>query len=49
MSPVAVEIILHDWIPRKLVADPPYLAKAPDLLRAFVRFCHAWNGGSGPT
>ena len=43
-SPVAVEIILHDWIPRKLVADPPYLAKAPDLLRAFVRFCHAERG-----
>jgi hypothetical protein len=43
-SPVAVEIILADWIPRKLVADVPYLAKAPDLLRAFVRFCHAERG-----
>ncbi len=43
-SPVAVEIILVDWIPRKLVADAAYLSKAPDLLRAFVRFCHAERG-----
>ena len=40
-SPVAVEIILEDWIPRKIVADAAYLSKAPELLRAFVRFCHA--------
>lgn len=40
-SPVAVEIILDDWIPRKIVADAPYLAKAPAVLRAFIRFCHA--------
>ena len=39
-SPVAVEILLIDWIPRKIVADIAYLAKAPDLLRAFIRFCH---------
>ena len=43
-SPVAVEIILEDWIPRKLVADAAYLAKAPELLRAFVRYCHAERG-----
>ena len=43
-SPVAVEIILDDWIPRKIVADPVYLSKAPELLRAFVRFCHAERG-----
>ena len=43
-SPVAVEIILEDWIPRKIVADAAYLSKAPDLLRAFVRFCHAERG-----
>jgi Domain of unknown function (DUF6398) len=43
-SPVAVEIILDDWIPRKLVADADYLAKAPELLREFVRFCHAERG-----
>ena len=43
-SPVAVEIILDDWIPRKIVADPVYLSKAPGLLRAFIRFCHADRG-----
>jgi hypothetical protein len=40
-SPVAVEILLTDWIPRKIVASPEYLSKAPALLRAFVRYCHA--------
>jgi hypothetical protein len=40
-SPVAVEILLADWIPRKIVADPEYLSRAPALLRAFIRFCHA--------
>jgi Domain of unknown function (DUF6398) len=39
-SPVRVEILLADWIPRKIVADVPYLAKAPDVLRAFVPFAH---------
>jgi Domain of unknown function (DUF6398) len=39
-SPVAVEILLIDWIPRKLAADVAYLTKAPRLLRAFVRYCH---------
>jgi hypothetical protein len=40
-SPVAVEILLADWIPRKIVAGPGYLGRAPELLRAFIRFCHA--------
>jgi hypothetical protein len=39
-SPVAVEIIMVDWIPRKLKADVEYLARAPRLLRAFIRYCH---------
>jgi hypothetical protein len=43
-SPVAVEIVLADWIPRKIVADVPYLAQAPDLLRSFIRFSHAERG-----
>jgi hypothetical protein len=38
---VAVEILLADWIPRKIVASAEYLSKAPALLRAFIRFCHA--------
>lgn len=40
-SPVAVEILLADWIPRKIIESPDFLSKAPDLLRAFIRFCHA--------
>jgi hypothetical protein len=40
-SRVKVEILLDDWIPRKIVAPAEYLAKAPDLLRAFIRFAHA--------
>jgi hypothetical protein len=40
-SPVKMEILLDDWIPRKIVAPAEYLAKAPDLLRAFIRFAHA--------
>ncbi len=43
-SPVVVELLLVDWIPRKIVDDAAYLAKAPDLLRAFIRFCHQERG-----
>ena len=43
-SPVKIEILLGDWIPRKIVAPATYLAKAPDLLRAFIRFAHAEVG-----
>jgi hypothetical protein len=43
-SPVAVEILLDDWIPRKIVADTEYLAKAPAVLRAFIRYCDAARG-----
>jgi hypothetical protein len=40
-SPVAIEILLADWIPRKIVAPADFLSKAPTVLRAFVRYCHA--------
>lgn len=43
-SPVAVEILLDDWLPRKVVADADLLSRAPDLLRAFIRFSHAERG-----
>ncbi len=43
-SPVAVELIMLDWIPRKLTAPSTYLAKAPAVLRAFVRYAHAERG-----
>ena len=39
-SPVTVEILLDDWAPRKVVAEPAYLSKLPDLLRAFIRYGH---------
>lgn len=43
-SPITVEILLGDWLPRKILADAAYLAKAPDLLRAFIGFCHHERG-----
>ena len=43
-SPVRVEMLLSDWFPRKVLADPPYLAKLPDLLRAFIRYAHDRQG-----
>lgn len=43
-SPVAVEIVLTDWFPRKIVAPVTYLAKAPDVLRAIIRFAHDERG-----
>jgi hypothetical protein len=42
-SPVTVEMLLADWFPRKVIAEPAYLAKVPDLLRAYVRYCHDRN------
>ena len=44
MSPVAVELLLLDRIPRKVVATVDHLAAVPDLLRGFVRFCHHERG-----
>jgi hypothetical protein len=39
-SAVTVELLLADWMPRKVVAEPAYLAKVPDLVRAYIRYCH---------
>ena len=39
-SPTVVEILLLDWIPRKITADRPYLRKFPKALRAFIAFAH---------
>ncbi len=39
-SPVTVEMLLCDWFPRKVIAQPAYLAKLPDLVRGFIRYCH---------
>lgn len=46
-SPVTVEMLLADWFPRKVIADPSYLVKLPDLLRAYIRFCHDRTGIRG--
>src|SRR3546814_5542197 len=40
-SPVAVEILLLDWVPRKIVADRAYLESVPAVLRALVTYAHA--------
>jgi hypothetical protein len=41
---VTVEILLADWFPRKVIAEPAYLAMLPDLVRAYIRWCHGRNG-----
>ncbi len=43
-SPVAVELILTDWVPRKVVAPVDLLDGLPEVLRAFVRYCHRERG-----
>jgi hypothetical protein len=39
-SPTAIEILMLDWYPRKIVADQRYLRRMPLVLRDFVRFAH---------
>ena len=39
-----MEILLLDWYPRKIVAEPELLMRMPDVLRAFIRFAHAESG-----
>ncbi len=43
-SPVAVEILLSDWLPRKVIADAEFLGRAPDVLRRLIRFSHTRRG-----
>ena len=43
-SVIAVEILLLDWIPRKIVAPVDYLDNAPGLLRGFVSYAHERQG-----
>ena len=43
-SPVTVELLLEDWFPRKVVAEPSLLVKLPNLVRAFIRYCHDRQG-----
>lgn len=39
-SPVSVEILLLDFVPRAILAEPRLLAKLPRVLRSFIGFCH---------
>ena len=42
-SPVTIEMLLADWFPHKVIAEPAYLAKLPNLVRAYVGYCHDRN------
>ncbi|HEX9888896.1 MAG TPA: DUF6398 domain-containing protein, partial [Nitriliruptorales bacterium] len=39
-STVKVELLLTDWVPRKIVTDTDDLIGLPDLLRDLIRFVH---------
>ena len=43
-SAVAVELVLVSWIPRTTTVPAANLAQLPDVLRAFIRFCHHERG-----
>ncbi len=43
-SPVSVEIVLTDWIPRKVLAPAELTGMIPALLRALIRFAHHQRG-----
>jgi hypothetical protein len=43
-SPVKVELLLVDGLPRKLLGSPEQLTLAPNLLKAFIQFAHADSG-----
>ncbi|HZD65107.1 MAG TPA: DUF6398 domain-containing protein [Acidimicrobiales bacterium] len=43
-SPTAVEILLTDWLPRKIAGEEAFLAKAPEVLRALISYAHAERG-----
>lgn len=43
-SPVTVEVLLLDWVPRTVLADDAYLARIPAVLRALVRYGHQIRG-----
>jgi hypothetical protein len=40
-------MLMTDWFPRKVIAEPAYLAKLPELVRAYIRYCHDRNGIRG--
>lgn len=46
-SPFRVEMLLLDWFPRKVVAEPAFLTKLPELLRAYILYAHERAGIPG--
>jgi hypothetical protein len=43
-SPIAVEIVLTDWFPRKVVAEDVTASAVPDALRRFTRYAGRRKG-----
>ena len=43
-SPVVVELFMANWIPRKVLAEPPLLERLPDALKAWIRFAGRKRG-----
>ena len=43
-SPIAVELVLLDWFPRKVMLEGPATAAVPDALRRFVRYAGRRKG-----
>jgi Domain of unknown function (DUF6398) len=39
-----VDMFLTDWVPRKVMAPPEFLAKLPPLLSAFISYVHEQSG-----
>jgi len=43
-SPIAVELVMLDWFPRKVMLEGPAIAAVPDALRRFVRYAGRRKG-----
>ncbi len=43
-SPIVVEVLLTDRLPRKVIDTPKNMARYPTVLRAFIQYCHRVNG-----
>jgi hypothetical protein len=42
-SPIAVELVMADWLPRKIILESP-ASKAPDVIRSWVRYAGRRKG-----
>jgi hypothetical protein len=47
-SPIAVEILLGDWLPRKAILEPDEIEVLPEVLRRFARFSARRKGLADP-